>query len=100
MLRLDIASIDRVEAERDYVRLFASGSSYLLRGSIASIEARLDPAQFLRVHRSVILRRSSIAELRHRAAGAWDAVDRDGGVSSIGRSHLARVRASLGLAKP
>jgi len=86
MVRVDAADIVRVEAERDYVRIFAGETSYLLRGSISAIEERLDPRQFLRVHRSTILRRDASAEVRHRGAGAWVAMDRRGEATSIGRS--------------
>lgn len=97
MVRVDVADIMRVEAERDYVRIFAGEASYLLRGSIKAIAERLDPGQFLRVHRSTILRREAIAEIRHRGAGAWVATDRSGGATSIGRSYLGYVRERLGL---
>ena len=98
MVRLDVSDISRVEAERDYVRIFVGEASYLLRGSITAIEERLDSEQFLRVHRSTILRRAAIAEVRHRGAGAWVATDMAGGSTNIGRSFLANVRAKLGLA--
>jgi two-component system response regulator AlgR len=97
MVRIDVSDISRVEAERDYVRIFTGKASYLLRGSITAIEERLDPEQFLRVHRSTILRRAAIAEVRHRGAGAWVATDMAGGSTNIGRSFLANVRAKLGL---
>ena len=97
MVRIDVSDISRVEAERDYVRIFVGEASYLLRGSITAIEERLDPEQFLRVHRSTILRRAAIAEVRHRGAGAWVATDMAGGSTNIGRSFLANVRAKLGL---
>ena len=97
MVRIDVSDISRVEAERDYVRIFVGEASYLLRGSITAIEERLDPEQFLRVHRSTILRRAVIAEVRHRGAGAWVATDMAGGSTNIGRSFLANVRAKLGL---
>ncbi|MDB5709537.1 MAG: two-component response regulator [Sphingomonas bacterium] len=100
MVRVNVSDIKRVEAERDYVRIFAWDASYLLRGSITAIEERLDPEQFLRVHRSTILRRSAIAQVRHRGAGAWVATDMAGGSTNIGRSFLANVRAKLGMSGP
>jgi two-component system response regulator AlgR len=96
MVRIEASAIERVEAERDYVRLFVGASSYLMRGSITAIEERLDPGAFVRVHRSTILRRSTIAEMRHRGGGAWVATDHAGRSTSIGRSYLADVRSTLG----
>lgn len=97
MVRVDVSDIKRVEAERDYVRIFAGEASYLLRGSITAMEERLDPEAFLRVHRSTILCRSAIAHVRHRGAGAWVATDTAGRSTNIGRSFLADVRAKLGI---
>ena len=39
--------------------------------TIASLEERLDPTQFIRVHRSTIVRRDRIAGLRHDGSGVW-----------------------------
>jgi two-component system response regulator AlgR len=50
-------SLNSLEAERDYMRLHVGTCSYLLHQTIASFETRLDPAKFMRVHRSAILHR-------------------------------------------
>lgn len=55
MVRIDVGSIDLVEAERDYVRLQAEGRSILVRGTIEAFERRLAPAHFIRIHRSAIV---------------------------------------------
>ncbi len=95
MVRIAATSIDRVEAERDYVRLRVGERSYLLREPISAIEARLDPQIFVRVHRSTILRSDTIKGLTHLGSGAWAAVDGKEHVARIGRSYLARVRERL-----
>ena len=43
---------------------YAHGRAYLLRETMASLERRLNPANFLRIHRSRIARSASIVELR------------------------------------
>jgi len=96
MVRIAAIEIDRVEAERDYMRLHVGPRSYLLHETIAALERRLDPALFLRVHRSTILRRDRIARLRHDGLGGWYADLHDGDSIRIGRTYLAATRALMG----
>ena len=105
LLRIAADDVTRIDAERDYVRLHvgdASGSitsggrSYLLLQTIAGLEARLDPAKFIRVHRSVILRRDRIVGLRHDGLGVWSVELAEGPPVRIGRTYLGRVKAIAG----
>ncbi len=100
LLRIAASDVERIDAERDYVRLHVNGGeerrSYLLLQTIAGLEARLDPAQFIRLHRSAILRRDRIAGLRHEGLGVWSAELADGSTVRIGRTFLARVKAMAG----
>ena len=100
LVRLATIDLDRIDAERDYVRLHVSGSggvrSYLMLHTIAGLEARLDPERFIRLHRSVIVRRDRIAGLRHDGLGVWSAELVDGDAVRIGRTYLARVKAMAG----
>jgi two-component system response regulator AlgR len=65
LTRISVADIDRIEAERDYMRLHAGNRSWLIHETIAALEARLDPALFIRLHRSTIVRRDRITRLAH-----------------------------------
>ena len=56
--------VEWIAAAGDYVELHVGGRSYLLRETMASLEQSLDPAKFLRIHRSRIVRTSGILELR------------------------------------
>jgi two-component system response regulator AlgR len=96
LIRVETALVDRIDAERDYVRLHVGQSSYLLLQTIAGLEARLDPSQFIRIHRSCILRRDSIRGLRHEGLGVWSVEISDGETLRIGRTYLARVKAMAG----
>lgn len=93
IVRIAAADIDRVEAERDYMRLHVGERSYLLHATIAELERRLDPAQFIRLHRSTIVRRDRIAGLRREATGGWAALLADGRAAPIGRTYLDAARA-------
>ena len=100
LLRIAVSEVHQIDAERDYVRLHVgaedSGRSYLLLQTIAGLEARLDPEQFIRIHRSTILRRDHIRGLRHDGLGVWSVELQNGEAMRIGRTYLARVKAMAG----
>lgn len=95
LVRLEVGAIDWIEAERDYMRLHVGSRSFLILETISALEARLDPAAFLRVHRGAIVRRGAIARLVHDGQGNW-AVELAGGAQvRIGRTYLAAAKAAL-----
>jgi two-component system, LytTR family, response regulator AlgR len=96
MIRIAAADIDRIEAERDYMRLHVGGRSYLLHQTISELERRLDPARFIRLHRSSIVRRDRIDRLAHDGLGTWRAILADGTEIRIGRTYLPAARALVG----
>jgi two-component system response regulator AlgR len=95
LTRVAVADIDRIEAERDYMRLHAGNRSWLIHETIGALEARLDPARFIRLHRSAIVRRDRIVRLAHDGQGNWTAELAGGDQLRIGRTYLASVRASI-----
>ncbi len=93
IIRITAREIDLIEAERDYMRLHVGQRSFLLHQTITELERRLDPADFVRLHRSTIVRRDRVAGFRHEGDGVWSA-DLDTGRSvRIGRTYLAQARA-------
>ena len=101
LLRIAASDVGRIDAERDYVRLHVAqktgaGRSYLLLQTVSGLEARLDPRQFIRLHRSTILRRDRIVGLRHDGLGVWSAELDDGSMVRIGRTYLLRAKAMAG----
>jgi two-component system LytT family response regulator len=65
--RIQIITAEDVEwigAAGDYAELHVNGCTFLLRETMASLEQRLDPAKFIRIHRSRIVRSKGILELR------------------------------------
>lgn len=105
LLRIAADDVTRIDAERDYVRLHLGDAqgvvgratrSYLLLQTIAGLEARLNPAKFIRIHRSVILRRDRISGLRHDGLGVWSVELTGEEPVRIGRTYLARVKALAG----
>lgn len=96
LLRIEADQVDRIDAERDYVRLHVGDRSYLLLQTIAGLEAKLDPDEFIRIHRSTILRREAIRGLRHEGLGVWAAEMADGEALRIGRTYLRKVKEMAG----
>jgi len=96
LLRIEVSQVGRIDAERDYVRLHVGERTYLLLQTIAGLEKRLDPAEFIRIHRSTILRRDCIRGLRHDGLGVWSVELDDGEALRIGRTYLSKVKAMAG----
>lgn len=96
MIRIAVQDIDRIEAERDYMRLHVGTRSFLLHQTITELERRLDPGQFIRLHRSTIVRRDRIAKLSHDGMGVWHAVMNDDERIRIGRTYLPAARQLMG----
>ncbi len=96
LLRIEAEQVDRIDAERDYVRLHVGERSYLLLQTIAGLEGRLDPSRFIRIHRSTILRRDRVRGLRHEGLGVWSVELDKGEALRIGRTYLRKVKAMAG----
>jgi two-component system response regulator AlgR len=96
IIRLDVRDIERIEAERDYMRLHLGLRSFLVHETLAELERKLDPARFIRLHRSAIVRRDRIARLSHDGDGNWEAELACGTRVRVGRSYLAATRAMVG----
>jgi DNA-binding LytR/AlgR family response regulator len=67
-IRLDLDEVDWVEAEGEYVRFHAAGDSYLERGSLTDAAAMLEPAGFVRIHRSAIVNARRVSAI---GKGPW-----------------------------
>jgi len=96
IIRIAVRDIDLIEAERDYMRLHVGPRSFLLHQTISELERRLDPTQFVRLHRSTIARRDRIAGFKYDKDGAWLAELGDGRTVRVGRTYIANARAMAG----
>lgn len=100
LTRIAADHVDRVSAERDYMRLHVGPRSWLINHSMARLEAELDPARFVRLHRSAIVRRDFIAGFRIEDGGGWVARLLDGTEQRVGRLYQDGARAMSGRAGP
>ncbi len=95
---LGAEEIDWVEAADNYVRVHAGRDSHLLRETMNSLEKRLDPALFLRVHRSAIVNVRRIKELHTLFRGEYEIILHDGTRLSTGRGYRDRLQELFGRA--
>jgi two-component system LytT family response regulator len=68
-LRLDVSTIDWIDAAGDYMCLHADGQTHVLRATMRELEQMLDPAMFQRVHRSTIINLRRVKSLRPHSNG-------------------------------
>ena len=90
-LVLDVEEIDWIQAEDYYAAIHARGRRHLIRESLASLEQRLDPDRFIRVHRSAIVRLDRVREMRSVSAGESVLVLRDGTRVPVSRRRREQV---------
>lgn len=94
---VDLADIDYLRAEGNYVRVHTGATSYLIRRTLAGLEIRLASKGFLRVHRSLIVRLAAIRQIEVLGHGEL-ALELASGTTLIsGRAFREQVRAALGL---
>ncbi len=96
LVRIASRDIDRVSAERDYMRLHVGRRSWLIHHSMSALEEGLDPALFVRLHRSAIVRKDFITGFSRNSSGRWIARLADGTEQAVGRLYSDRVRAIAG----
>jgi two-component system, LytTR family, response regulator len=83
--------IEWIAAAGDYAELHSSGRCHLVRETMNSLEEKLDPAQFLRIHRSRIVRSQCICELRSIDNREYMVKLNDGTEHRSGRSYADRL---------
>jgi two-component system LytT family response regulator len=93
---IPMLKIDYVEAQDDYVCYRAEGKRYLKQQTLADVEAALDPARFVRIHRSYILNVDRLAKLELYAKDSHAAILRDGTRLPVSRSGYSRLNAMIG----
>ncbi len=90
-LRVPVVDVERIEAERDYVRLFWEGRTLLYRETMSHLEERLDPDVMLRVHRSAFVNWKRLKAVQRDANGRLLAVLDSGDEVPVSRAYAQRV---------
>src|SRR3569623_294955 len=96
LVRLAAQDIDRISAERDYMRLHVGRRSWLNTHTIGRLEEGLAPQLFVRLHRSAIVRRDFITGFRRDETGRWYAQLADGDEQKVGRLYLDNAKGLAG----
>ena len=90
-VRLNVSTIDWIDAAGDYMCVHAEGRTYVLRETMKSLEMVLDPTIFQRVHRSTIVNIRRVRRLRPHTNGEYFLTLEDGQEIKLSRSYRDRV---------
>ena len=97
MVRLPVGMITVIEAQGDYVLLHTDEDSHFHRDTISALEQRLDPAQFVRCHRSRIVNLGHIRSFRRRPGKGLTLTLADGRAILVGPSYVQTVMEAANL---
>jgi len=92
---IPVQKLDFAEAQDDYVELNAEGKKYLKQQTISTLESGLDPARFVRIHRSYIANVERIVKVEPYAKDSHVAVLTNGKQLPVSRTGYARLRELL-----
>jgi two-component system LytT family response regulator len=91
-----VADIDWIEAAGVYANLHVEGKELLYRAALNELAERLDPARFIRIHRSAIVNLESIVRLEPISHGEFEVILKDGSRSRISRTWRRQLEKRLG----
>jgi two-component system, LytTR family, response regulator len=90
---VDLEDVDWIEAAENYAEVHAGRVIHLLHVTMSTLEKSLDPENFLRIHRSIIVNLGRIKNLQSDAHGEYVITLRDGVRLQSGRTYAGRLRA-------
>lgn len=90
------AEVEWIEARGNYVHLHHGDGPFLLRETMTALQEALDPARFLRVHRSALVAVAAVVAYERRPSGDYELKMRSGALVPLGRAHVAEFEAAVG----
>jgi two-component system LytT family response regulator len=90
-----VEEIDWVEAADNYIIVHAGRDTHLLHTTMKGLEDRLDPARFIRIHRSTIVNLQRVKELHPMFHGEYRIILKDGTELATGRSYREKLKCLL-----
>ena len=87
IFRVDVDSIERIDAAGDYMCIYTADNSLILRETMKNLEKRLDPRNFQRVHRSTIVNLSQVRQVKPHTNGECFLVLESGAQVKVSRSY-------------
>ena len=92
-----VADIDFILASGPYAELHVGDRRYVIREAMQTLEERLDPARFMRIHRSVIVRLDLVDTLLRGAGGDYEVQLKGGARLRVSRSRREALEKRLGV---
>jgi two-component system LytT family response regulator len=87
IFRIDVDSIERIDAAGDYMCIYTADNSLILRETMKDLEKRLDPRNFQRVHRSTIVNMAQVRQVKPHTNGECFLVLESGAQVKVSRSY-------------
>jgi two-component system, LytTR family, response regulator len=87
IFRVDVESIERIDAAGDYMCIYTADNSLILRETMKDLEKRLDPRTFQRVHRSTIVNLDQVRQVKPHTNGECFLVLESGAQVKVSRSY-------------
>ena len=84
-----------IEAQGDYAMLHTESKAYLTNFTLNRLEEMLDPTEYIRIHRSSIVKVSSVKELLRKESGGYSVLLTSGTELPVGRTRLSQLKLSL-----
>lgn len=96
---IDIAEISHFYAENKLTHAVAAGKSYVVDESISALERKLDPRQFVRIHRATLVNLDFVTELQSTpGGGALVGLEKQAGTTlTVARDRVRRLKDRLGI---
>lgn len=92
---IPLAEVEYIEAQDDYISIYWNGKSILKTQSLSALEGQLDSQEFVRIHRSIIVRLSAVKCLERISKDAQVAVLHNGAKLPVSRAGYERLKAFL-----
>jgi len=93
---LKTEEVDWIEASGNYLKIHVGRDAHMIRETMNSIEAKLDPSKFIRIHRSTIVNIDRIRELHPMFSGDYSVLLRDGTELALTRNYRERLVELIG----
>ena len=93
---INVSEIDWIESEGNYINIHTNSETHLLRETMKNIESKLDPALFIRIHRSRIVNIEKIKELHRGANNNFIVVLKDGSHMNMSNRYWDKFNKIIG----
>jgi two-component system LytT family response regulator len=93
---LPVERVDFIEAQDDYLSFASGGKRFRKQQTMSELETQLDPARFVRIHRSFIMNIERLARIDLYGKDSWLAILSDGSKLPMSRTGHAKLKGLIG----